>query len=118
MYDGAVAANAAYEQARAMVARLGAAAAEPTAVALRAEVEALAPKPRPAGSGSFFGGGVAADPATLDGVSRSLMSAAMSMQEAEVAPTARQMAACEAARAQLHAVMRNWNALRSRVEER
>jgi hypothetical protein len=46
------------------------------------------------------------------------MSAAMAMQKAEVAPTARQVAACEAARAQLQEGMRNWNALRTRVEGR
>jgi hypothetical protein len=118
MYDGAVAANAAYEQARAMVARLGAAGAGPEALALKAELEALAPNPRPAGRGPFSGAGAAASPATLDGLSRILMSAAMAMQKAEVAPTARQVAACEAARAQLQEGMRNWNALRTRVEGR
>tara|TARA_B100001964_G_scaffold235809_1_gene296524 strand:- start:6710 stop:6850 length:141 start_codon:yes stop_codon:yes gene_type:complete len=46
------------------------------------------------------------------------MSAAMSMQEADVAPTARQVAACEAARVQLDEVMRRWNALRIRGGER
>jgi hypothetical protein len=118
MYDGAVAANAAYEQARATVTRLGAAAAGTPAAALKAEVEALAPKPRPAGLDPFFSGGAPAGPPTLDGVSRTLMSAAMSMQEAEVAPTARQVSACDAARAQLQEVMRGWNALRTRAGER
>lgn len=41
------------------------------------------------------------------------MGAAMSMQEAEVAPTTRQIAAGEAARAQLQDVMARWNGLRS-----
>jgi hypothetical protein len=111
MYDGAVAANAAYQEARAMVAKLE--AAGPTSAALKAEVEALAPRPRPAGPGRGFGGGAPAGPPTLNGVSQGLMGAAMAMQEAEVAPTARQVAACETARAQLQAVMQRWNALRS-----
>jgi hypothetical protein len=115
MYDGAVAANAAYEAARAMVGRL--AAAGGSGAALRAEVEALAPEPRPGGLGRFFGGGAPAGPPTLNGVGQALMSAAMSMQEAEVAPTARQIAACDEARTQLQEVMRRWNAVRARGEE-
>ena len=113
MYDGALAANVAYQEARAAVAKLET-AGTPDA-ALKAEIEALAPQPRPAGPGRFFGGGAPAGPPTLNGVSQSLMSAAMAMQEAEAAPTARQIAACEAARAQLQEVMRRWNAVRSRA---
>lgn len=114
MYDGAVAANAAYLAARALVEKLEASGA--AAAALKAEVEALAPRPRPATSGPFPGAAAPAGPPTLDGVSQSLMRAAMGMQEAEAAPTARQVAACDAARAQLQEVMPRWNALRSRGE--
>jgi len=39
------------------------------------------------------------------------MGAAMDMQEAEVAPTARQIAACDAARADLGRVMSQWRQL-------
>ncbi len=46
MYDGAVAAHAAYEEARALVARLDAAGGA-SAAALKERVEALAPAPRP-----------------------------------------------------------------------
>ena len=116
MYDGAVAANAAFESARAMVAKLDAVGT--SAAALKAEVEALAPKPRPAGPGRFFGGGAPSGPPTLNGVSQALMSAAMAMQEAETAPTARQVAACEAARVQLQEVMQRFKALQSRSEAR
>jgi hypothetical protein len=112
MYDAALAAHGAYEEARAMVAKLEAAGTQ--AAALKAEVEALAPRPRPAEPGRFFGGGAPAGPPTLNSVSRGLMSAALSMQEAEVAPTARQIAACEAARAQLQEVMGRWKALQAR----
>jgi hypothetical protein len=48
-------------------------------------------------------------------VSESLIRAAMSMQEAEVGPTERQVAACDAARAQLQEVTQRWNALRTRA---
>jgi hypothetical protein len=113
MYDGAVAANAAYEEARAMITRL---AAEGTsqAAALRAEVEALAPEPDDNPFRRFFG--EPAGPPTLDGTSRTLMRAAMSMQEAEVAPTERQVRACADARAQLEVAMRRWAELRQRGE--
>jgi photosystem II stability/assembly factor-like uncharacterized protein len=113
MYDAALTVNAAYEEARALVTRLD--AVGPTAAALKAEVEVLAPRPRPAGPGRGFGGGAPTGPPTLDGVSQSLMSAAMSMQEAEVAPTARQIAACDAARGQMQDVMKSWAALRTRA---
>jgi photosystem II stability/assembly factor-like uncharacterized protein len=108
MYDGAVAAHAAYEEARALVARLEASGSN-----LKTEVEALAPAPRPRERRRFFGPQPPAGPPTLNGVSESLMRAAMSMQEAEVGPTEKQVAACEAARARLQEVMQRWNALRT-----
>jgi len=89
-----------------MVARL-------TNAALKAEVEALAPAPRPPDPLRFFRPAPEGPP-TLNGVSESLIRAAMSMQEAEVGPTERQVAACDAARAQLQEVMQRWNALRTR----
>jgi photosystem II stability/assembly factor-like uncharacterized protein len=110
MYVGAVAAHAAYEEARALVARL-----ETSRSNLEAEVEALAPAPRPRERRRPFGPQPPAGPPTLDGVSESLIRAAMSMQEAEVGPTEKQVAACEAARAQLREVMQRWNALRKRM---
>ena len=112
MYDGAVAANAAYEQARAWVARLEAQGGA-DATALKEQVEALAPAPS-AQPSRFFRGGAPAGPPTLESVSRALMAAAMSMQEADVAPTARQIAACDAARAQAQEVMARWRALEGR----
>ena len=84
-------------------------------MALRAELEALAPAPRSGGGGrgGRGGGGGAAGPPNLQTVSQAMMSAAMSMQGADVAPTMRQVAACEAARAQFQEVMRRWAALRA-----
>jgi hypothetical protein len=42
-----------------------------------------------------------------------MMSAAMAMQAADVAPTVRQLAAYEEAKAQYQEVMARWNALRA-----
>jgi photosystem II stability/assembly factor-like uncharacterized protein len=109
MWDGAMAANAAYEEARALVAQLDAAGNE----AARAAVEELAPAPRPGGSGRFFRFAAPTGPPTLDGVSRTMMNAAMAMQGADVGPTMRQIAACDEARAQFERVMQRWNALKA-----
>jgi hypothetical protein len=114
MYEGAVAAHEAYERARAMVAALEA-DRTPEAAALKAQVEELAPAPR---GGGFGGGGfrraAPSGPPTLDGVSQELMNAAMAMQEAETAPTARQVAACDEARSRFEEVMARWLALEAR----
>jgi hypothetical protein len=99
MWDGAWAANNAYEEARALVAEMEVAGNEEA----KARVEALAP----AGSGSSRFAASSGTP-TLNRVSRAMMSAAMAMQGAEVAPTMRQIAACEEARAQFEEVMRQW----------
>jgi hypothetical protein len=50
-------------------------------------------------------------PPTLNGASDAMMAAAMSMQEAEVAPSARQVAACEEARTRFEEVMAQWEQL-------
>jgi hypothetical protein len=115
MYDGAVAAHTAWEEARALVARLDAAGGA-SAVALKERVEALAPAPRPRTFG-FFRGGAPSGPSTLNGASDALMSAAMAMQEADVAPTARQIAACDQARAQYRDVMAQWSALQASARD-
>jgi photosystem II stability/assembly factor-like uncharacterized protein len=113
MYDGAAAAHAAYARARALVARLDSAGGT-DAAAFKARVESLAPAPRPAprGFGGFFGRGPAGPP-TLESLSGTLLSAAMAMQSADVAPTAGQVAACDSARVQSRDLMIRWNALRT-----
>jgi len=114
MYDGALETHAAWVEARALVERLdgmGSAGAS-----LKADVEALAPAPQPR-SFAFFRGGAPSGPPTLNGASDAMMSAAMSMQEAEVGPTDRQVAACDAARAQGREVMERWRALQARARE-
>lgn len=113
MYDGAVAAHAAYEQARALVAGLDAARGG-DAGRRRAQLEALAPAPQPTPAGGGFGGAPpAATPPNLESVSRAMIAAAMAMQGADVAPTARQVAASDEARAQFREVMARWTALRA-----
>ncbi len=113
MYDGAVAANAAYEEARALVAELDAAGNADA----KAEVEALAPAPRPRTSRRrrFT---APTGPPTLESVSQAMMNAAMAMQAADVAPTARQIAACDEARAQYQDVMQQWSILEASISRR
>jgi hypothetical protein len=60
------------------------------------------------GAGRGGRGGAAPAAATLDGVSAAMMAAAMAMQNAEAAPTAREIAACADARRQSAAVMARW----------
>jgi len=113
MWAGAKAADAAFEEARAMVAKL-----DPSRDADRIKaIEALAPAPRGGGGGrGGFGGffrGAPSGPPNLQTVSQTMMRAAMSMQEADVAPTARDVQACADARAQYQDVMAKWNSLKA-----
>jgi len=110
MYADAQAAHAAYEAARALSDRVS----DPT---LKARIDSIAPAARggAGGRGGFAGGGRRgggpAGPPTLDGVSNTLLAAAMAMQGADVTPTATEVAACARARAQYQAVMARWKAL-------
>jgi photosystem II stability/assembly factor-like uncharacterized protein len=119
MYDGAVAAHAAHVQARALSDRL---AGDP---ALKAQVDSLAPAMarggrggRGGGGGGGFGAGAAAGPPTLEGVSNAMLAAAMSMQEADVAPTTRQIDAINKARAQYKVVMARWKTVSAKAPAR
>ncbi len=131
MYEGALAARVAYNQARALVAQLNAASGDDV-VKFKASVEALAPAaPAAGGRGGFGGpGGPGAAPAggrgggrggagggtpapTLQSVSAEMLAAAMSMQAAEAAPTGREVAACTAARANAAKVMAQWKKITS-----
>ncbi len=113
MYRGAVAAHAAYAQARALVARLDSAGG-PDALAFKARVESLAPAPTPAprGFGGFPRRGPP-PPSTLANLSQTMLGAAMAMQNADVTPTAGQVAACDSARARSRGVMARWTTLRT-----
>lgn len=124
MYDGARAARAAADEARALNAQL-----QPMegadVVAFRQQLTAIAPPlPAPGGRGGPGGGrgtgggrggrgGVETAVPTLDSVSGAMLAAAMSMQAADVAPTAREVAACADARRQAAAVMARWTKLKT-----
>jgi photosystem II stability/assembly factor-like uncharacterized protein len=118
MYNGARTARAASERARALIAQL-----DTDNAAFRERVTALAP-PAAAGGGrggpggggrgggrGGRGGRAPTESPTLTSVSTAMMAAAMAMQGADAAPTAREVAACAAARRQAADVMRRWTTL-------
>jgi hypothetical protein len=124
MYKGAGAVRATYTQARALVTALDALSGDDIA-AFKTAVESLAPAAAAGGGGGRgagaaggrggggrggAGGGPAAAP-TLQSVSAEMLAAAMAMQGAEAAPTAREVAACAIARTQSAAVMARWRKL-------
>lgn len=109
MYDGAVALRAAYAEARKMSDRLTGSDS-----VLKAQVDSIAPPPVRGARPGFGFGQASTGPATLESVRTAMMSAAMAMQAADVAPTARQVDAVMKARAQYKDVMARWNALTSK----
>ncbi|HEY5060322.1 MAG TPA: hypothetical protein VII52_02250 [Gemmatimonadaceae bacterium] len=120
MYDGAVAAHAAYLQARSAAAQLNSATSDDLAP-FKAALDSLAPPARAGGRGrgGFGGGGggrggaPASGPPTLESASNAMLAAAMAMQGADVAPTASQVANAAKARSQEAAAMARWNRLRT-----
>jgi len=107
MYDAAAATHAAYREARALVDSLPA--------TLRAQVESLAPAARSRPRfGGFARAGAPTPPPTLESASSAALAAAMAMQDADLAPTAAQVAACARARAQVSAVLARWNRLKAK----
>jgi len=111
MYDRAATARAAYDEARATRAAMEATPSQARA-GLAAQLDSLAPAPRPRG-GRGFGPPAPAGPPTLNGASDALLGAAMAMQNADVAPTAAQVAACDRARAQAVEVTARWTRLKA-----
>ena len=104
MYDLAAVAQAAYQQARGRV--------ESLTGSVRAQVESLAPAPSatsPLSASRRGGQGVR----TLVSAQNTALAAAMAMQDADVAPTAGQVAACARARAQVNAVLARWRRLQA-----
>jgi photosystem II stability/assembly factor-like uncharacterized protein len=99
MYELAAAAQAAYREARALVDSL------PTA--MRAQVESLAPAPQPRPRGA------STPRPTLEIASSAALAAAMAMQDADVTPTAAQVAACQRARTQARLVLARWSRLKA-----
>jgi hypothetical protein len=114
MWDGATAGRAAFAEVRALAAKL-ASESGADVDAFKASLDSLAPAPARGRGGRGFGGrfGAPAGPATLASISGTMMSAAMAMQGADVAPTASQAAACDRAGKQLAEVMKKWAAMKT-----
>lgn len=119
LYDGAVAAHAASVQAHALAAELEK-ISTPEAATLKAQLDSVAP-PAPAGGrggrggggGGGRGGAAAGGAPTLEGASTALLGAAMAMQNADVTPTASQLANAARARAQSNEVMARWTKVKT-----
>jgi hypothetical protein len=107
MYDGAVALRGAYVTARKMSDRL----TSTGDAALKSQIDSIAPPPAP---GARPGPGfrqAPSGPPTLVSAGAAMMAAAMAMQGADVAPTARELDAVTKARALYKDVMARWDAL-------
>jgi hypothetical protein len=107
MYDGAVALRAAYVTARTKSDRL----TNPSDAALKAQIDSIAPPPTRGTRPGLGQRQAPSGPPTLESVRAAMMAAAMAMQGADVAPTAREIDAVAKARAQYKEVMARWNAL-------
>jgi hypothetical protein len=81
--------------------------------ALKSAIDSIAPVAAARRAGFGFGQ-ASAGPPTLESVRSAMMAAAMSMQDADVAPTERQLDAIAKARAQYKEVMARWNALNAK----
>jgi hypothetical protein len=114
MYTGARKLRAAAEDGRALASELNAVEGAEADAMKKTLTEIAQAAPAGGGRGGFGaggrggrGGGTEAA-ATLDSVSAQMMSAAMAMQAADTAPTAREAAACAEARRQSAAVLAKW----------
>ena len=116
LHDAAADARKALLEGRALSAKL---AGNPAAASVKAQLDSIAPPAagasRGRGRGGFGrGGGAGPAPApTLESVGNALIGAAMAMQNAEVEPTAGQLAAAAKARADAAATMKRWNAVKA-----
>ena len=113
MYAATQSAHAEFLQARALVAELDKLKGKDVD-ALKAQVEKLAPPPltgMAAMMARYFGG--PPGPPTLTGVTDSLNSAMMALQEADTAPTETQVAACNQAKEQLQGLLPKWETLKT-----
>jgi hypothetical protein len=118
MYDGARAAHRTYEQARSLAVQLESLQGDDVNV-MKRQLATLAPPPSTGGGRGFGGGGGArgarggASATNLESVSSAMMAAAMAMQSADVAPTAKEVAACSNARRDSNTVMAQWTKLKT-----
>jgi hypothetical protein len=113
-YEMAIAAHAARLQARDLVTQLDKIGGD-DANKLKSQIETLAPPingPMRRGRGRGRGG-AGAEQKSLETVTNSLMAAVMATQNAEVAPTADQVAAATKARVEASDVLRQWNQIKT-----
>jgi hypothetical protein len=104
MYDAAARARLASRDARALL--------DSVSGTLRVQVESLAPAARARPRGPARPAGGAPPPPTLESASNAALAAAMAMQDADVTPTAAQVAACARARTQVNQVLARWTRLK------
>ncbi|HET7459031.1 MAG TPA: hypothetical protein VFJ74_15390, partial [Gemmatimonadaceae bacterium] len=112
-WERAVAVQSAYVRARALAAAVDAAPGASDAAAFRAALDSLAPAAGGAARPSARRRGAPAPAPTLAAARDALLSAAMAMQGADVAPTAGEVAAVERAGADAAAVLARWTRLRT-----
>ena len=120
LYRTAQDAQAAYEKARALSARLDG-NSNPEAVTLKARIDSLAPalvagggrggRGGGGGGGGGRGGAGGAAPPTLANISGTLVTAISAMQTADMAPTTARLDAARKAQADAATVMQRWNTL-------
>lgn len=107
MYDGAVALHAAFVAARALSDRLTSGGD----AALKAQVDSIAPPPPRDARQRFGFRRAGSGPPTLESARAAMVAAAMAMQDADVAPTAREIDAVTKASAWYREVIARWSAL-------
>jgi photosystem II stability/assembly factor-like uncharacterized protein len=116
MYNGAVDAHKAFGRARGVMQQLEKLSGADVD-ALKAQLEPLSPSGSPqrarGGRRGGRGGGPGTATPSLETVSNTLLGAAMAMQNADVGPTAVQVATCAAARKQAASVMPQWTSFQA-----
>lgn len=112
LYEQAKTTHADYLQARSLSAALDKSSGGDIE-AFKAQVDSVAPAPTRGGRGFGRRGGAANAQPTLESASNAFIAAAMAMQDADVAPTASQVASADRARAQASTVRARWTALRT-----
>ena len=120
MEDNAQAAQAAYKDARELLAKVKARPQSPANDELIKKIEAIAPAEAPAATGGGRGGGGGGfgapeppAPPTLANIGQQMIASITGMQAAEMAPTAGELAAASKQSAAYTALMAKWNALKA-----
>ncbi|HEX6599805.1 MAG TPA: hypothetical protein VF034_10825 [Gemmatimonadaceae bacterium] len=112
LYEAAKTTHTDYLQARALASALASEQGADVA-AFRAQLDSVAPAAVRGGRGFGRRGGATGASLSLEAASNALTAAVMAMQEADVAPTASQVATADRARAQARDAESRWNALRT-----